>query len=245
MGGHLRERDDWLVDIIRQGQAEGTFAADLSPEVVSRYCLMLLLGSILLPAAGLAPIDEGEWAALMSPLGRRPGRARRRPEVPREGARRRGALRGPRPLLRAGPRAVRARRHRQRRRASATAPSPPARRTPPAWPSPTAPSWPSRIEEDARDATDDRFDVLTSDTRRAAGHRQRDRRRPVADWATDFDHTDERVGRRPVPDLGRPAAAVPGRPHRPLRRRVAADPPRGRGGHRLRHRALHVAQRRR
>ena len=69
MGGHLRERDGWLADIIRQGQAEGTFAADLSPEVVSRYCLMLLLGSILLPAAGLAPIDEGEWAALMSRLG--------------------------------------------------------------------------------------------------------------------------------------------------------------------------------
>jgi AcrR family transcriptional regulator len=69
MGGHLRERDGWLADIIRQGQAEGTFAADLSPEVVSRYCLMLLLGSILLPAAGLAPIDEGEWATLMSRLG--------------------------------------------------------------------------------------------------------------------------------------------------------------------------------
>ncbi len=53
------------------------------------------------------------------------------------------------------------------------------------------------------------------------------------------------VGRRPVPDLGRAAPDLPRRPHRPLRRRVAADPPRGRLRHRLRHRALHVAQHRR
>jgi len=69
MGGHLRERDEWLIDIIRAGQADGTVAADVSPAVVSRYCLMLLVGSILLPAAGLDPIDEGEWAALIARLG--------------------------------------------------------------------------------------------------------------------------------------------------------------------------------
>ena len=69
MGGHLRERDGWLADVIRQGQADGTFAADLSPEVVSRYCLMILLGSILLPAAGLPPVDEGEWATFIDRLG--------------------------------------------------------------------------------------------------------------------------------------------------------------------------------
>ena len=69
MGGHFRERDEWLVEVIRDGQADGTFAADLSPEAVSRYCLMLLLGSILLPAAGLAPVDGDEWAALIERLG--------------------------------------------------------------------------------------------------------------------------------------------------------------------------------
>ena len=69
MAGHMRETDAWLVDIIRQGQADGTFATDLAPEVVSRYCLMVLLGSILLPNAGLAPIDDDEWSALMSRLG--------------------------------------------------------------------------------------------------------------------------------------------------------------------------------
>ncbi len=69
MGGHLRERDDWLVQIIREGQADGTFAPDLAPEVVSRYCLMLLLGSILLPAAGLPPVDESDWATFIARLG--------------------------------------------------------------------------------------------------------------------------------------------------------------------------------
>src|SRR5918992_799761 len=69
MGGHLRERDDWLVEIIRQGQATGTVAPDLSPDAVSRYCLMLLLGSILLPAAGLPPVDGDDWAVLIERLG--------------------------------------------------------------------------------------------------------------------------------------------------------------------------------
>jgi AcrR family transcriptional regulator len=69
MGEHLRQRDAWLIELIRAGQAEGSFAPDLAPEVVSRYCLMLLVGSILLPAAGLDPVDDGEWAALIARLG--------------------------------------------------------------------------------------------------------------------------------------------------------------------------------
>ncbi len=69
MGGHLRERDDWLTAVIRDGQAAGDIDPDLSPEAVSRYCLMLLLGSILLPAAGLPPVDGDDWAALIEQLG--------------------------------------------------------------------------------------------------------------------------------------------------------------------------------
>ena len=63
---------------------------------------------------------------------------------------------------------------------------------------------------------------------------------PVTDWATDFDHTDPDVGRRPVPDLGRPAGRCPvahsdryGGTWLPVRHA-------GHRGRRLRHRALHV-----
>jgi AcrR family transcriptional regulator len=69
MGGHLRQRDDWLVELIRTGQADGAIDPELSPEVVSRYCLMLLLGSILLPAAGLPPVDGDDWAQFIARLG--------------------------------------------------------------------------------------------------------------------------------------------------------------------------------
>lgn len=69
VGGHLRERDDWLVELIRQGQADGTFDPGLSAEAVARYCLMLLVGSILLPAAGLPPVPDDEWAAFIDRLG--------------------------------------------------------------------------------------------------------------------------------------------------------------------------------
>jgi len=44
MGGDLRRRDSWLAGLVREGQAEGTVDPDLAPEVVSRYCLMLLIG---------------------------------------------------------------------------------------------------------------------------------------------------------------------------------------------------------
>jgi AcrR family transcriptional regulator len=69
MGGDLRRRDSWLAALVREGQAEGAVDPGLSPEAVSRYCLMLLLGSILLPAAGLPPVDGDDWAALIDRMG--------------------------------------------------------------------------------------------------------------------------------------------------------------------------------
>jgi AcrR family transcriptional regulator len=65
MGEHLRERDDWLTGLIGAAQADGTVDAGLSADVVSRFCLMLMLGSVLLPASGLAPVDVDEWTAFI------------------------------------------------------------------------------------------------------------------------------------------------------------------------------------
>ena len=66
---------------------------------------------------------------------------------------------------------------------------------------------------------------------------------PVEDWATDFDHTDE-VGRRPVPDPGRaPASGCPVAHTDRYGGVWLPTTPRRRRRDRLRHRALHVAQR--
>jgi AcrR family transcriptional regulator len=60
MGENLRERDEWLTGLLTAAQAEGTIAEDVSAEIVSRFCLMLMLGSLLLPAGGLPPVDVDE-----------------------------------------------------------------------------------------------------------------------------------------------------------------------------------------
>jgi AcrR family transcriptional regulator len=65
MGDHLRERDEWLTGLIAAAQSDGTIDTDVSADVVSRFCLMLMLGSVLLPAAGLPPVDVDDWTAFI------------------------------------------------------------------------------------------------------------------------------------------------------------------------------------
>jgi AcrR family transcriptional regulator len=65
MGENLRERDQWLSGLIADAQVDGTVDTELSADVVSRFCLMLMLGSVLLPAAGLPPVDVDQWTAFI------------------------------------------------------------------------------------------------------------------------------------------------------------------------------------
>lgn len=65
MGDHLRERDTWLTGLIAAAQDDGTVDPALSADVVSRFCLMLMLGSVLLPAAALPPVDVDEWTGFI------------------------------------------------------------------------------------------------------------------------------------------------------------------------------------
>ncbi len=69
MGEHLHERDEWLIGLLTAAQGDGTIADDVSAEIVSRFCLMLMLGSLLLPAANLPPVDVDEWTAFIARLG--------------------------------------------------------------------------------------------------------------------------------------------------------------------------------
>ena len=64
---------------------------------------------------------------------------------------------------------------------------------------------------------------------------------PVSDWATDFSHLEPEYAAGAIEIWDDLRRALPDRAHRPVRRRLAADPVRGRRRDRLRHRALLVA----
>jgi AcrR family transcriptional regulator len=69
MGDHLRERDEWLTGLISAAQDEGAIEDDIDAAVLSRFSLMLMLGSVLLPAADLPPVDPDAWTAFITRLG--------------------------------------------------------------------------------------------------------------------------------------------------------------------------------
>ena len=86
---------------------------------------------------------------------------------------------------------------------------------------------------------------MSQDTSQPTAAPGRPARPTPTDYATDWDHTHEDYAAAAPEiwdDLREP---LPGGPHRPLRRRLAAHPPRGRGRHRPRHHPLHLAERRR
>jgi AcrR family transcriptional regulator len=65
MRDYTAERADWLAGLIEAGQADGEVDTALSPAAIAHFCLLLALGSALLPA-DLHPVDDGEWTALLT-----------------------------------------------------------------------------------------------------------------------------------------------------------------------------------
>jgi AcrR family transcriptional regulator len=65
MRDYTAERADWLARLIEAGQASGEVDPALSPAAVAHFCLLLALGSTLLPA-DLHPVDDDEWSALLT-----------------------------------------------------------------------------------------------------------------------------------------------------------------------------------
>ncbi len=68
MRGHLSDRTRRLSDLVSAGQGDGAFDPRLDPEAIGRFFLMLALGSLVLPAAGLDPVDPAGWSALVERL---------------------------------------------------------------------------------------------------------------------------------------------------------------------------------
>lgn len=84
MRDHLRQRHDWLLSLLQQGQRQGAISPDLSPEALTRFCLMLVLGSALLPTVDLPTVDGDEWAALVAAVAGAMGAGAPAPRTPAE-----------------------------------------------------------------------------------------------------------------------------------------------------------------
>jgi AcrR family transcriptional regulator len=67
MRDDMGERAEWLVQLIRGAQTSGELDQDVSAEALAHFCLMLGMGSTLVTAE-LHPVDENEWAQLLTRL---------------------------------------------------------------------------------------------------------------------------------------------------------------------------------
>jgi AcrR family transcriptional regulator len=65
MRDYTAERANWLAGLIEAGQANGEVDPAVSPAAVAHFCLLLALGSSLLPA-DLHPVDDEGWTALLT-----------------------------------------------------------------------------------------------------------------------------------------------------------------------------------
>ena len=65
MRGYIGERADWLAGLMRIAQAGGELDTSLSPDALAHFCLLLAMGSALVPQ-DMHAVDDGEWMALLS-----------------------------------------------------------------------------------------------------------------------------------------------------------------------------------
>ncbi|WP_169946495.1 TetR/AcrR family transcriptional regulator [Microbispora sp. H11081] len=67
MRGYVGDRADRLAGLVRAAQGGGELDPALSPAAIAHFCLLLALGSALVPPDEHA-VDEEEWAALLTRL---------------------------------------------------------------------------------------------------------------------------------------------------------------------------------
>lgn len=61
-------REERLAELIRRGQESGEIAAAISPEAVSRLCMLLALGSVVSRAIDLPAPPADDWDAVIGSL---------------------------------------------------------------------------------------------------------------------------------------------------------------------------------
>jgi AcrR family transcriptional regulator len=64
----LAKREAFMADLIRHAQAKGDVDDGVPPEVLARFCLMVVMGALLSRVAGLPPIDPTAWERFMTRL---------------------------------------------------------------------------------------------------------------------------------------------------------------------------------
>ena len=67
MRDYIGERAGWLSELVRLAQAGGELDPALSPNALAHFCLLLAMGSALVPPA-LHAVGDEEWAALLARL---------------------------------------------------------------------------------------------------------------------------------------------------------------------------------
>jgi AcrR family transcriptional regulator len=67
MRGYVRERVDWLADLVRQAQDRGELDPVLPPFAVAHFCLSLAVGTALV-GPDLDDVDDAAWSAFLARL---------------------------------------------------------------------------------------------------------------------------------------------------------------------------------
>lgn len=65
MRDYVGERADWIAELVRVAQGGGELDPALSPDALAHFCLLLAMGSALIPP-DLHAVDNAEWSALLT-----------------------------------------------------------------------------------------------------------------------------------------------------------------------------------
>ncbi|SEF87105.1 DNA-binding transcriptional regulator, AcrR family [Nonomuraea solani] len=65
MRDYIGERAGWIADLVHVAQGDGELDPALSPDALAHFCLLLAMGSALVPP-DLRAVDREEWAALLT-----------------------------------------------------------------------------------------------------------------------------------------------------------------------------------
>jgi AcrR family transcriptional regulator len=65
MRDYYGERMDWLSELVRIAQTSREIDSSLSPEALAHFCMLLAMGSALIPPE-LHAVNEDDWATLLS-----------------------------------------------------------------------------------------------------------------------------------------------------------------------------------